>query len=259
MPTAQESADRLYRALRERVPVPPLSEVDPELDVDKAYEISQALLARRIADGERVLGKKIGLTSLAVQANLGIDSPDFGFLTDAMSYPNGSEVPISTSLIAPRAEGELAFVLRRDLQGPGIEESDVIDATEGVQACFEIVDSRIRNWEITLCDTVADNASCGFYVLGGDLTDPKRLDLVTCGMVVEKNGEVASTGAGAACLGSPALAVAWLANALAKYEISLEAGETILSGSFVPLIPVEAGDEMRVRTSGAGEASVRFV
>jgi 2-oxopent-4-enoate/cis-2-oxohex-4-enoate hydratase len=250
--------DALYRALRERKTLPPLTDSEPDLTIDDAYEISRYLLARREADGERLVGKKIGVTSPAVQDMLDVRQPDFGFLTDAMVYQSGDEIPASTQLIQPRAEGEIAFVLEQDLQGPGVSTDDVIRATVGVRACFEIVDSRIEEWKIRIQDTVADNASCGVLVLGEALVDPRTLDLETIGVVVERNGKLVATGAGAACLGSPARAVAWLANTLGGYEIPLKAGEIILSGSCVPLLPFETGDEMRLRTGGAGEVTVRF-
>jgi 2-oxopent-4-enoate/cis-2-oxohex-4-enoate hydratase len=168
-------------------------------------------------------------------------------------------MPIGAQLIQPRAEGELAFVLKRDLLGPGITPGDVVAATDCVMACFEVVDSRIEGWKIKICDTVADNASSGLFVLGKERVLPQKVDFVTCGMVVEKNGEVLSTGAGAAALGSPLVCVAWLANALGKYGTPLRAGEVILSGSLVPLEPVKPGDAMRVLVGGVGSASVRFV
>jgi 2-oxopent-4-enoate/cis-2-oxohex-4-enoate hydratase len=205
-----------------------------------------------------VIGKKIGVTSKAVMDMLGVYQPDFGLLTDAMVYNEGEAIPASR-LIQPKAEGEIAFILKRDLQGPGVSAADVLAATEGVMACFEIVDSRIRDWKIKIQDTVADNASCGVFVLGDRLVDPRGLDLTTCGMVLEKNGEIVATGAGAAALGAPANAVAWLANTLGALGIPLKAGEVILSGSLAIMVPVQAGDSLRVSIGGIGGCSVRFV
>jgi 2-oxopent-4-enoate/cis-2-oxohex-4-enoate hydratase len=160
----------------------------------------------------------------------------------------------------PKAEGEIAFILKKDLSGPGITNADVLAATESVMPCFEIVDSRIDNWEIKIQDTVADNASCGLFVVNEKAAvDPRSIDLSTCGMVVEKNGSTLSLGAGAAALGSPVNCVAWLANTLGKFGIPLKAGEIILSGSLVPLEPIVAGDVMNVRIGGMGNCSVRFV
>lgn len=251
--------DELYAALRERRMIAPLTGKESDITIADAYRISLRLLARREADGERVIGKKIGVTSRAVQNMLDVHQPDFGYLTDRMVYANGEEVPVGEEMIQPRAEGEIAFVLKSDLSGPGLTNADVLAATRGVMACFEIVDSRIRDWQIRIQDTIADNASCGVFVLGDSMVAPDAVDLATCGMILEKNGEVVATGAGAAALGSPVNAVAWLANTLGEFGIPLRAGEVILSGSLAALIPVEPGDSMRMRIGGIGSASVRFV
>ena len=257
-PKIRKYSEELYDALRERHTVEPLTSRDPDITIDDAYHISRQLLARRLEDGERLTGKKTGVTSKVVQQMLSVNQPDFGYLTDAMSFEDGAELPISTQLIAPRAEGEIAFVLEKDLRGPGITGQQALAATAFVKPCFEIVDSRIADWKIKIQDTIADNASSGMYVLGRTPVSPRDLDFVTCGMVVWKNGEVLSTGAGAAALGSPLNCVAWLANTLGERGEALLAGEVILSGSLVPLEPVRAGDFMQVRIAGIGEASVRF-
>ncbi|MDZ7809441.1 MAG: 2-oxopent-4-enoate hydratase [Arhodomonas sp.] len=255
----QAYGDELYQALRARETVEPLTEREPEITIDDGYHISMALLERRKADGERVIGKKIGVTSKAVQDMLNVRQPDFGYLTDRMLFGNGEALPVSEQMIAPRAEGEIAFVLKHDLAGPGVTNAEVLAATDYVMPCFEIVDSRIRDWKIRIQDTVADNASCGLFVVGDRIVDPREVDLVTCGMVMERDGEVVSTGAGAAALGSPVSCVAWLANTLGEYGIRLEAGEVILSGSLVPLLPVQAGQSMHLTIGGIGTASCRFV
>lgn len=251
--------DELYRALRTGETLPPLSEREAGLSIADAYAISQRLLDRRLADGERIVGKKIGATSEAVQNRLNVRQPDFGYLTDAMQYPNGAEIPIAGHLIQPQAEGEIAFRLARSLRGPGVAEADVVAATDYVQPCFEIVDSRIRDWRISIADTVADNASCGVYALGAGRAAPGEIDFERVRMTVRKNGEQLSEGTGAAALGSPLTCVAWLANTLAEYDIALEAGETVLSGSLVPLEPVAAGDRMGLELEGVGSAAVSFV
>ncbi|MBR58550.1 MAG: 2-oxopent-4-enoate hydratase [Myxococcales bacterium] len=255
----QQYGDELYAALRESRAIAPIREREPELTIEDAYAISTHLLSLRMADGERVVGKKIGVTSRAVQNMLNVHQPDFGYLTDTMLFQSGAKIPISTTMIQPRAEGEIAFLLRRDLQGPGVTNADVLSATDQVYPCFEIVDSRIEDWRIKIEDTVADNASCGVFVVGDRGVDPRKVDLVTCGMVVEKNGDVLSTGAGAAALGSPVNCVAWLANTMGRLGTGLKAGEIILSGSLVPLEPVVAGDRMHLTIGGIGEASVEFV
>jgi 2-oxopent-4-enoate/cis-2-oxohex-4-enoate hydratase len=253
-----QHADELFRALRERRPVAPLTDRIDALSIADAYHISRGILDRRLAAGELLIGKKTGVTSKAVQNLLGVHQPDFGYLTDAMQYPDGAELPISRELIQPRAEGELAFVLARDLTGPGVTDSDVIAATECIRPCIEVVDSRIVDWKIRIQDTIADNASSGLFVLGEAAASPRGFDFYSCGMVVEKRGEVVSTGAGAAALGSPVHCVTWLANTLGGFEIPLRAGEIILSGSLVPLEPVQAGDSMKVTIAGLGTAAVRF-
>jgi 2-oxopent-4-enoate/cis-2-oxohex-4-enoate hydratase len=250
--------DELYAALRLRRPVEPLTARGPGLTVDSAYQISLHQLHRRIADGERLIGKKIGATSKAVQQRFGVSQPDFGFLTDAMQVEAAGTIGIAASLIQPMVEGELGFVLKRDLAGPGVTASEVLMATECIVPCLEIVDSRIADWNIAYEDTVADNASSGLFVVGDHLADPRRLDLATLGMVLERNGEVVSTGAGAAALGSPARCIAWLANALGGYGQSLKAGEILLSGSLVPVEPVRQGDFVCVNIHGVGRVSAHF-
>ncbi|MCG7991569.1 MAG: 2-oxopent-4-enoate hydratase [Candidatus Thiodiazotropha lotti] len=253
-----ELGDELYQALSQRQMIDPLTEREPQITIEDAYHVSLRMVNRRVENGESIIGKKIGVTSQAVQNMLNVHQPDFGYLTDRMVFGNGDEMPISEQLIQPRAEGEIAFMLKRDLIGPGVSNADVLRATEAVIPCFEIVDSRIRDWKIKIQDTVADNASCGLFVLGDKAVDPRKVDLATAGMVVEKNGELLSTGAGAAALGSPVNCVTWLANTLGSFGIPLKAGEVILSGSLVPLEPVVAGDFMRVEIGGIGSASVRF-
>jgi len=255
----QAHADELYSALRQSRCVAPLSTRVPSITIDDAYYISRALLERRLADGEHVIGKKIGVTSKAVQNMLGVHQPDFGYLSDRMLATSDQPIAIAGNLIQPRAEGEIAFILKRDVLGPGVGNAEMLAATECVMPCFEIVDSRIADWKIKIQDTVADNASCGLFVLGDRAVDPRHLDLSTLGMVVEKNGEVISTGAGAAALGSPLNCVTWLANTLGRFGIPLKAGEVILSGSLVPLEPVLAGDTLNLSIGGLGGCSVRFV
>ncbi len=248
----------LFSALQERRTVAPLTARHPEITIGDAYRISLHFLEARKQSGERVIGKKIGVTSKPVQRALDVHQPDFGYLTDRMKYRDGSDMDISTRLIQPRAEGEIAFVLKRRLRGPGVSAADALAATDHVLPCFEIVDSRIENWRIRIQDTVADNASSGLFVVGTSPVLPERVDFVTCGMMVEKNEEIISTGAGAAALGSPLNCVAWLANTLGEYGVSLEPGEVILSGSLVPLEPVVAGDRMRATIGTIGTVSVQF-
>lgn len=251
-------AGELYAALRERRVVAPLIERHPDLTIDDAYAISLGFLARRRADGERVVGKKIGVTSKAVQDMLGVHQPDFGFLTNWMQ--TGEVIDIDAkALIAPRAEAEIAFVLKDSLAGPGVTAADVIAATDYIAPCFEIVDSRIRDWKIGIVDTVADNASCGVFVLGEAKADPRDHDLPALHVTVSKNGVALSEGYGHAVQGDPAQAVAWLANTLGAYGVTLDAGDVILSGSLVPLEPAAKGDVFAMTLHGVGTCTARFV
>ena len=250
--------DELYEALTAGKTVSPLTSRGFEISIEDAYHIQQRMLARRIEKGEKVVGKKIGVTSKAVMNMLGVGQPDFGYLLDGMVYNEGESIPMD-SLIQPKAEGEIAFLMNKDLMGPGLTAADILAATEGVMACFEIVDSRIQDWKIKIQDTVADNASCGVFVLGDKLVDPKKVDLALCGMVLEKNGEIVVTGAGAATMASPVNAMVWLANTLGRLGISLNAGDIVLSGALGAMIPVKAGDSLRCTIGGIGGCSVRFV
>jgi 2-oxopent-4-enoate/cis-2-oxohex-4-enoate hydratase len=250
--------DELYEALVARATVAPLTEREPEITIEDAYAIQSRMVARRLAKGETVIGKKIGVTSKPVQDLLGVFQPDFGQLTSGMLYEEDEPIVLD-HLIQPKAEAELAFVLKRDLVGPGITAMDVIRATDHVLPCFEIVDSRITDWKIKIQDTVADNASCGVFVLGKTPGDPRKLDLALAGMVLDRNGELHSTGVGAAVQGSPVNAVVWLANTLGHLGIPFRAGEVILSGSQSSLVPVDHGDELVCTVGGLGRCTARFV
>lgn len=250
--------DELYEALAGGKTVSPLTSRGFDITIEDAYHIQQQMISRRLEKGEKIIGKKIGVTSKAVMNMLGVHQPDFGYLLDGMVYNEGESIDMST-LIQPKAEGEIAFLLKKDLQGPGVTAADVLAATEGVMACFEIVDSRITDWKIKIQDTVADNASCGVFVLGDQLVDISKVDLALCGMVLEKNGEIVITGAGAATMGHPVNAMVWLANTLGKLGIALKAGDIVLSGAMGAMVPVGRGDNLRVSIGGIGGCSVRFV
>lgn len=255
-------AGQLFDALRGRRTIAPLITQDASLTIDDAYAINLAFLKRRLAEGERVVGKKIGVTSKAVQDMLGVHQPDFGFLTDWM-YVEGDIDVDGKKLIAPRAEAEIAFILKDSLNGPGVTAADVLAATESIVPCFEIVDSRIQDWKIAIVDTVSDNASCGVYVLGAERIDPRDHDLPNLHVAVTKNGQPLSEGYGHAVQGDPAQAVAWLANTLGAYGVTLDAGDVILSGSLVPLAPAVKGDVFEMVLSDAGRpiggCAARFV
>lgn len=254
----KQLGDELYIAARQGRVVEPLIKRYPELTLKDAYAIQQGVISKRVAHGEKVIGKKIGVTSQAVMNMLKVSEPDFGLLTERMMVKQNASIE-RASLLQPKVEGEIAFVLKNDVSGPGVTASDVLRATEGVMACLEVVDSRIRDWKITIVDTVADNASCGLFALGDCMVSPHSLDLSTVGMVLRKNGHVVGTGAGAASMGSPVNAVVWLANTLGEFGMSLKAGDIILSGALSAMVEVNAGDNVRVDLHGIGSCSVRFV
>lgn len=257
-PEIQKIGQQLHQALQSGEPLAPLTDSHPDMTLEQAYAVQLAMIQPRLDAGAKVIGKKIGVTSKVVMNMLKVGQPDFGHLLSDMLYSDGGAIEAS-SLIAPKAEGEIAFLLKEDLQGPGVTVADVLRATASVMPCFEIVDSRIRDWKIQIQDTVADNASAAAFVLGDSAVDPRNVDLACVGMTLEKNGEIVATGAGAAALGHPANAVAWLANTLGKLGIGLKAGEVILSGSLAAMVPVQAGDQLRISLGGIGSASVRFV
>lgn len=259
MDNSRAVAEQLYEAEKGVSPVEPLTGIWPDLTIEQAYAIQlDGVAIRRERDSVKVVGKKIGLTSIAMQKLIGVDEPDYGHLFDGMLVREGEPIPCSR-LLLPKVEGEVAFVLNRRLKGPGVTIADVLRATEGVMASIEIVDSRVRDWKIKLPDTIADNASSARFVVGSRLVDPAGIDLRLVGMVMEKNGEVVNTGAGAAVLGHPAASVAWLANKIGEFGIALEEGEIILSGALTAAVDARAGDNFLMSFGGLGTVGVRFV
>ena len=252
-----EAARSLYDAEVTRKAIPPLTETLEGLSPEDAYRIQLALVARKLREGARVVGHKIGLTAVAMQQLLGVDQPDFGHILDTMMVADGATVPRDT-LIYPRVEAEITFVLRHELRGPGVNVAQVLAATQYVMPSLEIVDSRIADWKIKLSDTIADNASSCRMVIGGTGTPVDGIDLRLVGMVMEKNGEVINSAAGAAVLGNPANAVAWLVNKLAEFDVGLNAGEVILPGALSAAVTVQAGDTVRATFDRLGTVSVRF-
>jgi 2-keto-4-pentenoate hydratase len=251
-------ARQLDQAEMRRQPIPPLVELYPGMSDKDAYQIQVAAIGLKVSRGVRVVGKKTGLTSKAMQQMLGVTEPDFGHLLDSMMVDDQQSILLA-EMIQPKAEPEIAFVLNKDLKGPGIGTDDVLNATESVTASLEIIDSRIADWKIRLADTIADNASSGRVVLGKQRISPRGIDLRLTGMVFEKNGEIVATGAGAAVLGHPACAVAWLANRLSDFGFLLKAGEVILPGSLCGAIGVRAGDVVTATFDRLGSVSVKFV
>lgn len=224
--------------------------------IEAAYAVQSLLSERRITGGARVIGRKIGLTSKAVQAQIGVDQPDFGVLFDDMDYASGSEIPMSR-LIAPKAEAEIAFILGRDI--PDASDPEVVRAAVDLAyPALEIVDSRIADWKIGLLDTVADNASSGVFVLGATGTPLSDFDTVAVTMEMTRNGDVVSVGTGADCLGDPLYALAWLAATAIRFGAPLRAGDIILSGALGPMATITAGDSFDADIAPLGRVSVRF-
>lgn len=253
----QTYADRLYDAERERAAIPPLTEKDPGLTIDDAYAIQLENVARVTAMGQVISGKKIGLTSPGIQKQMGVSEPDYGHLFASMACGDGQVK--TDELLQPKIEGELAFVLREDLAGGNVTVADVRAATDYVVCAFEIVDSRIADWKIKLVDTVADNASSGRYVLGTKRVPIAAVDLPGVTMQMFQNGKLIQEGTGAAVQGDPAAAVAWLANRLWAYGVTLKKGEVILSGAFAAAPLAVKGDTFTATFSTFGEVKATFV
>lgn len=252
------AAKRLAEARRTLVVCDPVRELIGETSQDDAYAVQEAYVRAELEAGHRLVGRKIGLTSRVVQEQFGVAQPDFGVLFDHMIY--GSTEPIEVGgFLQPRVEGELAFVLDRDLDSPTTTVVDVLRATDYVLPAIEVVDSRIAGWDIRITDTIADNASSGAVVLGTTPYSLTGLDLVDVGMVIEYEGEPVSVGAGSACLGSPVNAVAWLAREVARRGSPLKAGEVILSGALGPMVPVPGPGRYRLSLSGMGRVDAVFV
>ncbi|TCO61134.1 gluconokinase, GntK/IdnK-type [Actinocrispum wychmicini] len=263
-----QAAQRLATAARTGVPTSPVRDLLGRTDIALAYEVQNVLTAERLAAGARVVGRKIGLTSPAVQAQLGVDQPDFGVLFDDMHIGDCATVEF-TRLIHPKAEAEIAFVLAHDLDGfaagttlgspvSGAERAAAAAAVGHAVGALEIVDSRIVDWDIAITDTVADNASSGLFVLGNEQARPDRFVPADVTMTLRKNGRQVSAGTGAACLGDPLNALAWLARATAAFGDPLRAGDVVLSGALGPMVPVAPGDELIAELSTLGRVRVTF-
>jgi 2-keto-4-pentenoate hydratase len=255
-------AGLLRTAEEQRVPCAPLrerilaaaGEGDP---IACAYAVQQHNARRRIDAGARVVGRKIGLTSEAVQKQLGVDSPDFGILFADMAFGDGEEIPLARTL-QPKVEAEIALVLKRDLTHERHTFADLVSATAYALPAIEVVGSRIENWNIRLLDTVADNASSGAFVLGSRPVGLERLDLAGCAMTMERRGETVSSGSGAACLANPLNAAVWLADMMVRVGTPLRAGDVLLTGALGPMVAVAPGDQFTARIDGLGELRAVF-
>jgi 2-keto-4-pentenoate hydratase len=253
----KELADELWQAEQTGVPVEPLTKRHADLEIEDAYAIQSLNIDRHVAQGARVCGRKVGLTSRAMQELLGVDEPDYGVLLDHMVVEDGDEIAMGR-LLQPRIEAELAFIMEQDLAGPGVTAARALTAIAGALPAVEIVDSRVANWQIKLVDTVADNASSGLIVVGGNLRQVTDIDLRLVGVAVTRHGELVETGAGAAVLGNPVRCVAWLANKLASFGASLHAGDIVLPGAVHRMIAVAPGDVFRAEFAHLGSVTARF-
>ena len=256
--TAQDYAQILRVAYEKRTPCSPLREQIGVNDVELAYQIQAINNQILIQNGASITGHKIGLTSKAVQEQLGVDQPDFGMLLDTMEVLNGSTIQMS-ELMQPKVEAEIAFVLGKDLPNRPVSTVELINAIDYALAAIEIVGSRIKDWNIKITDTIADNASASHYVLGHKPTKLSDFDVINCQMKMTKNGDLASEGKGAACLGSPINATLWLADKMAEIGTPLKAGQVILSGALGKMTTVQAGDTIEASIDGLSSVSVSFI
>lgn len=252
-----EAATLLLEAHASGVPIEPLTERYPGFDLDDAYEVQSRQVRAWVADGRSVVGHKVGLTSAAMQRQLGVDRPDHGVLLGDRAHRSGDALAVS-AFISPRVEPEVAFVLAAPLAGPGVTAADALAAVGSVRASLEVIDSRITDWRIRLVDTVADNASFGAYVLAPQGVPAHGLDLGAVRCRLDVNGEEVATGTGDAVLGSPLEALAWLANTLGARGVRLEAGHVVLPGSITAAFPVAAGDTVTAAFTGVGAVTARF-
>jgi len=256
--TIEKISQQLLKAERSCQPIEAISDRFTDLSYDDVYAIQLKTIDTKVKSGAVIVGKKIGLTSQAMQQQFNIKEPDYGIIVDSEVFREGQSIA-SKSLIIPRIEAEIAFLLRDDLQGPGVTVANVLDATEGVMPAFEILDSRFKDWKITVKDSIADNASNAAVILAGKLSPLlPDIDLRLTGLVVEKNGAVIATAAGAAVLGNPAESVAWLANKLHEYGITLRKGEIIMSGSLITAMNIEPGSFFRATFDRLGSVSALF-
>nr|WP_279325980.1 2-keto-4-pentenoate hydratase [Bacillus sp. FJAT-47783] len=243
----------MLEAERTKKPIAPFS----KMTVDEAYYTQLEQIRQKVEAGGKVVGKKIGLTSKVMQEMFQVNNPDYGHLLNTMMHLDGSDVSLSR-FIQPKLEFEIAFVLKKDLKGPGVTVLDVVEATDYIVPAIEIIDSRIKDWKISFEDTVADNGSSAGVIIGGKPTKLDEVNVSHIGMAVYRNGTYFDSAAGAAVMGNPARAVAWLANALVKYDISLYKGEVILSGALSKAVPVESGDQWTVDFDHIGSVSATF-
>jgi 2-keto-4-pentenoate hydratase len=251
----KNAAAELYDALKSGNAVTPLTGRFPKITIEDAYRIQMQNIKRLTGEGERIIGKKIGLTSFAMQKMFGVFAPDYGHLFESMLLPR-NELDMA-KVIQPKAEGELAFVMGKDLKGPGITPFDILRSTDYILPAIEIIDSRVSDWKIKIQDTIADNASSAFIAVGTRALPIREVDLYTTGMVLCKNGEVIATGAAAAVMGNPINAVVWLVNKLSEFGVGVREGEVILSGSLTSAVDIGANDVLEVTFDRLGSVLLK--
>jgi 2-keto-4-pentenoate hydratase len=257
MDSVSRAATELWEASRNGTPCKPVRAIIGESDIEAAYAVQEQITKRRIEEGARLVGRKIGLTAASVQAQLGVSQPDYGMLFHDMDVANGDEIAPG-KLIQPKVEAEVAFILGRDLSDEKLTTADVLAAIAWAIPALEIVDSRIEGWNIRITDTIADNASSGLFVLGHDIRRLDSVDVLGCGMALECNGELVASGAGVACLGSPINATLWLARVMAKAGRPLRSGDVVLNGALGPMVEAKPGAAFEARIEGLGSVRVRF-
>lgn len=255
--STKEIADLLFKVYLHKKPCDPIADLMEEKSIEKAYEIQEINTKKWLAEGKSLIGRKIGLTSLSVQKQIGVDQPDFGMLFSDMAYESVEIVDFSR-LIQPKAETEIAIVLKKDLKMEKNSASGLLASIDYVLPAVEIVASRIANWNISIFDTIADNASSGLFVLGNDPVKASDVDWELCGMSMFRKGKIVSTGAGMACLGNPLNAAVWLADRMVRHNRPLKAGDIILTGALGPMVDVSAGDELDVEINTVGKLHVQF-
>ncbi|MBB4687879.1 2-keto-4-pentenoate hydratase [Amycolatopsis jiangsuensis] len=253
----QDAVARLTRAYQRREPIDPLVKTFPDATPEDAYRVQQDQVRAWVEAGDAVRGHKVGLASAAMQRQMGVDQPDYGHLTGSMFHLEHQPIP-TTRFLQPRIEPEIAFVLGSALRGPGVTVADAVRAVDFVLPSLEIVDSRIRDWRITLFDTISDNASSGGVVLGSSPTALGAVDLRLAGATLHVNGELVATGAGGAVLGSPINALVWLANTVGPLGVTLEPGHVVLPGSMTAAQPVRPGDTVVATMAGLGSVTAVF-
>src|SRR5690554_1190112 len=253
----QKAAAALIEAEKNGIPCAPVRQWIGAQNIEDAYAVQQYITQQKLNTGAQPVGKKIGLTSVVVQQQLGVDQPDFGMLFHTMQIANGGHIS-TKKLMQPKAEAEIAFVLKSDLTKGNFSTEDIAAAIDYAVAAIEIVGSRVENWDIRIADTIADNASASHFVLGNTKKQLSEIDLVNCTMEMSQNGIVVSTGKGSACLGSPLIATQWLANTMAAMGTPLQKGAIVLSGALGPMVNINSGDHFEAHIEGLGNVSIAF-